>query len=51
MSCPCDIPYDLPDGTVTFICPYDAQGSDACRNYCGEGVDEDSYPEEDFDDE
>lgn len=47
MSCPCDVPYDLPDGTVEYQCPYDAQGVDACRCYCGVGVDEDSYPEED----
>ena len=28
-------------------CPYDAQYSEACRVYCGLGVDEDSYDEDD----
>lgn len=27
-------------------CPYDAMYSEACRFYCGLGVDEDSYPDE-----
>lgn len=27
-------------------CPYDAQYSEACRVYCGLGVDEDSYDED-----
>lgn len=31
------------------ICPYGAIGGDDCRWYCGLGVDEDSYPEEDYD--
>ena len=34
-------------------CPYDAMYSEACRYYCGLGVDEDSYDEDEkmFDDE
>ena len=28
-------------------CPYGAQYSEACRVYCGLGVDEDSYDEDD----
>ena len=33
-------------------CPYDAYSSECCRVYCGLGVDEDSYDEEEyFDDE
>lgn len=34
-------------------CPYDAQYSEACRVYCGLGVDEDSYDEDEemFDEE
>lgn len=31
-----------------FICPFDAQGSDACRHYCGLGVDE-NKPEDYYD--
>lgn len=27
-------------------CPYDAMYAEACRVYCGLGVDEDSYPDE-----
>lgn len=27
-------------------CPYDAMYSEACRYYCGLGVDEDSYDDE-----
>ena len=34
--CPCDIP----DSNGEYHCPYDAYGSDACRCYCGLGVDE-----------
>jgi hypothetical protein len=30
-------------------CPYDAFSNEHCRWYCGLGVDEDSYPEEDYD--
>lgn len=32
-------------------CPYNAMYSEHCRVYCGLGVDEDSYDEEEFDDE
>lgn len=32
-------------------CPYDAMYSEHCRVYCGLGVDEDSYDEEEFEDE
>lgn len=39
---PCDL-----DG----ICPFDAQYSEDCRVNCGLGVDENSNPEEDEDDE
>ena len=28
-------------------CPYNAMYSEDCRYYCGLGVDEDSYPDED----
>ena len=47
----CEIPQDWIDenGKMIMIyrCPYsDNPTSDMCRNYCGEGVDEDSYPEE-----
>lgn len=34
--CPCDIP----DFNGEYHCPYNAEGSDACRHYCGCGVDE-----------
>ncbi len=29
-----------------FICPFDAQGGDACRCYCGLGVDETSVDDD-----
>ena len=32
-------------------CPYDAMYSEHCIVYCGLGVDEDSYDEEEFEDE
>lgn len=32
-------------------CPYNAMYSEHCRVYCGLGVDEDSYDEEEFEDE
>ena len=32
-------------------CPYDAMYSEACRVYCGLGVDEDSYDDEEEDDQ
>ena len=35
-DCPCDIP----DNNGEYHCPYNAYGSDDCRNYCGLGVDE-----------
>ena len=48
---PCDIKND--DGT--YSCPYKdtymGYESEMCRNCCGLGVDEDSYPEEDFPEE
>ena len=41
---PCDIPiidYDENGNEVKrYECPYNAQGGDDCRNYCGLGVDE-----------
>ena len=43
MFTPCDL----------GVCPYEAEGGDACRFYFGLGCDEDSYPDEmyeDFDD-
>ena len=42
-------PCDGADG----YCPYNAVGGYDCRNYCGLGVDEDSYDEDEelFDDE
>ena len=33
-------PCDYADENGEFHCPYDAQGSDACRCYCGLGVDD-----------
>lgn len=33
-------PCDYPDNDGHFSCPYDAQGGDDCRNFCGLGVDE-----------
>ena len=33
-------PCDYPDSDGHFHCPYDAQGGDDCRRYCGLGVDE-----------
>ena len=33
-------PCDYPDEDGHFHCPYDADGSDDCRRYCGLGVDE-----------
>lgn len=32
-------------------CPYNAMYSEHCRVYCGLGVDEDSYDEEEFENE
>ena len=32
-------------------CPYNAIYSEDCRYHCGLGVDEDSYPDEDEEDE
>lgn len=33
-------PCDYPDSEGHYHCPYDADGSDDCRRYCGLGVDE-----------
>lgn len=33
-------PCDYPDNDGHYNCPFDAQGGDDCRNYCGLGVDE-----------
>ena len=33
-------PCDYPDDDGYCSCPYDANGSDGCRHYCGIGVDE-----------
>lgn len=33
-------PCDYPDNYGHYSCPFDAQGGDDCRNYCGLGVDE-----------
>lgn len=33
-------PCDYPDNDGHFHCPYDAQGGDDCRRFCGLGVDE-----------
>lgn len=33
-------PCDYPDNEGHYSCPYDAQGGDDCRNFCGLGVDE-----------
>ena len=33
-------PCDIPDNDGHFYCPFDAQGSDDCRRFCGLGVDE-----------
>lgn len=33
-------PCDYPDNDGHYTCPYDANGGDDCRNYCGLGVDE-----------
>ena len=35
-----ETPCDFPDSEGHYHCPYDAQGSNDCRNYCGLGVDE-----------
>lgn len=45
-------PCNIPDENGNYKCPYalDYMGSESemCRNMCGIGVDEDSYPEEDY---
>ena len=33
-------PCDFADNDGHYSCPYDANGGDDCRNYCGLGVDE-----------
>ena len=35
-----ETPCDYPDSDGHYHCPYDAQGGDDCRRYCGLGVDE-----------
>ena len=46
-----NIPCDIPDNDGKYRCPYMNSEDDyvSCRDYCGEGVDEDSYPEEEAD--
>ena len=39
-ECEYKTPCDYPDENGEYHCPYDAQGGDACRCYCGLGVDE-----------
>lgn len=50
---PCEVPQDWIDENgkmiTVFRCPYSNEPTgDMCRNYCGEGVDGDSYPEEEY---
>ena len=33
-------PCDYPDNDGHYSCPFDANGGDDCRNFCGLGVDE-----------
>lgn len=33
-------PCEYPDNDGYYSCPYDSNGSDGCRHYCGIGVDE-----------
>ncbi len=44
MSTPCDIK----DYNGNYSCPFCSGPDDyvSCRDYCGQGADEDSYPEE-----
>jgi hypothetical protein len=45
-------PCDVADDNGYYHCPYldtySGYESEMCRNCCGLGVDEDSYPEEDY---
>ena len=57
MQTPCDVPYEYIDSNgkqrKEYRCPYKdtyvGYESEMCRNCCGLGVDEDSYPEEEED--
>lgn len=40
MNRPQTTPCDFEDYNGNHSCPYDAQGGDDCRNFCGLGVDE-----------
>lgn len=48
-------PCDTPDYDGVHHCPYEdsytGYPGEMCRNCCGLGVDEDSYPEEEYDEE
>jgi hypothetical protein len=50
MQTPCDV---LKDDNGHSVCPYEdtycGYASEMCRNMCGLGVDENPYPEEDYD--
>ena len=52
MITPCDIPEYDDNGRPHYHCPYaeDYMGfeNEMCRNCCGLGVDEDRYPEEEY---
>ena len=53
MKTPCEISTEYFDSEgkryERFTCPYsDDPTSETCRCYCALGVDEDSYPEEDY---
>lgn len=47
---PCDEPTYDAKGNKTYVCPfadtYAGYEDEMCRNCCGLGVDEDSYPED-----
>ena len=48
-------PCDTPDYNGVHHCPYEdsytGYAGEMCRTCCGLGVDEDSYPEEEYDEE
>lgn len=46
ITTPCDIPNDDGIHTCPYTDTYTGFESEMCRNCCGLGVDEDSYPEE-----
>lgn len=56
MQTPCDTPVEYINDkgklVTEYRCPYKKTytgfESEMCRNMCGEGVDEDSYPEDDY---